>query len=159
MLAYIDTNILLALSGFDKIDKDFKYSLQKTFYKADVKIPQIVLGEALTIILSSPNIGDITSHIENLNNKIQEIKCTLEPFPTTNNEVIQCALELQNVSDVVTNMDSLILAHPIMDQDATHFFTKDPWLKNYKVFSYIKELIKNNKRTQVLNIPEQFTEE
>lgn len=158
MLAYIDTNILLALSGFDKIDKDVKRLLQRSIYNTDVKIPQIVLGEALTMILSSNN-GNTLTHIENLKDKIQEIKCSVEPFPTTNNEVIQCALDLQKRSAVVSNMDSLILAHPIMDQNATHFFTKDPSLKNFKVFSYIKELIKDNRRTQELNIPEEFTEE
>lgn len=159
MLAYIDTNILLALSGFDKIDVDTKRLLKKSLYRTDVKIPQIVLGEALTMILSTSNTGEVITNIENLNNKLEKIKCTVEPFPTTNNEVIQCALELQRRSKVITNMDSLILAHPIMDDDATHFYTKDPALKNFRVFSYIKELVKNGKRSQELNIPAEFTEE
>lgn len=159
MLAYIDTNILLALSGFDKVDKDIKRSLQKIFYNTDVKIPQIVLGEALTIILSESNSGETITNIENLHNKIEEIKCTIEPFPTTNDKIIQCALELQRKSDVVTNMDSLILAHPIMDNNATHFYTKDERLKNFRVFSYIKNLVNDGQRTQELNIPAQFTEE
>jgi len=159
MLAYIDTNILLALSGFDKVDKDTKQLLKKIFYDVDLKIPQIVLGEALTMILSESEQGEMITNIEKLYNKIEEIKCSVEPFPTTNDEIIQCASELRKRSDVVTNMDSLILAHPIMDNNATHFYTKDGALNNFRVFSYIKELISNGKRTQELNIPEEFTEE
>ena len=160
MLIYIDTNILLRLSKYDKVDKDTWRMLKKTFYGKDIRIPQIVLGEAITQILEKTNkVSKISEHMENLKNTLFELKCTDKKFPTTNNDVIQCAIDLQHTSDLVNHMDSLILAHPVMDNEATHFYTKDVSLKNYRVHEYIKKLKADGTRTQELNIPEDFTEE
>ncbi len=160
MLIYIDTNILLRLSKYDKVDKDTWRMMKKTFYAKDIRIPQIVLGEAITQILEkTKDISEISKHLENLKNTLFELECTPEKFPTTNNDVIQCATDLQNASALVNHMDSLILAHPMMDDKATHFYTKDGSLKNRKVHEYMKRLKAKGTRTQELNIPEDFTEE
>ena len=88
-----------------------------------------------------------------------KLKCTPGKFPTANNDVIRCVIDLQGVSDVVNHMDSLILAHPITDDAATHFYTNDSDLKNYRVQEYVKKLKLDGTRTQGLNIPEDFTGE
>jgi hypothetical protein len=157
---YIDTNILLSLSKYDKVDKDVFRSMTKEFYQKDIKIPQIVLGEALTIILEkTTDKNKIPECLDNLKETLFKLKCTPDKFPTTNNAVIKCAAELEQISDVVNHMDSLILAHPMMDDDATHFYTKDERLKNPRVHDYVRSLIQAQRRTQELNIPADFTEE
>ena len=158
MLIYIDTNILLALSKFDKSDKDVLRLMKKTFYGQDIRVPQIVLGEAITQILNkTDDDGKISEYVRNLKNTLSKLNCTSEKFPTANENVIKCAIELGNISGVVSNMDSLILAHPVIDKNATHFYSKDKSLKNDKVREYIRNLKKQGIRTQELNMPENFT--
>ncbi len=160
MLIYIDTNILLGLSKYDRVDRDTWRKMKKIFYGKDIRIPQIVLGEAITQILEKTNDeSKIPEHLENLKETLFKLKCTPGKFPTANNDVIQCAIDLHGVSDVVNHMDSLILAHPITDDAATHFYTNDSDLKNYRVQEYVKKLKLDGTRTQGLNIPEDFTGE
>jgi len=49
----LDINILLSISGFNNPDSDTSKALRDTLYKKNIRIPQIVLGEALTKIISN----------------------------------------------------------------------------------------------------------
>ncbi len=157
MVLYIDTNTLLILSGYNKVDKDMLRVLRKEFYNKEIRIPQIVLGEALTVILKEKNNQKISEYLEKLKGKVLSLGNISCKFPSTNNKIIKCAKELQEISKEIRDMDSLILAHPMMDNDATHFYTNDQALKKHDVFKYMKNLIQQNIRTRKLNIPEEFT--
>lgn len=157
MVLYIDTNILLALSGYNKIDKDMLWVLKKKFRDKEIRIPEVVLGEALREILKERNIRKIPEFLENLKDKLLSLENTSCKFPSTNNKIIKCAKELQGISSGINDMDSVILAHPMMDNDATHFYTNDSALKDHSVYTYMKNLIEQNIRTRELNIPEEFT--
>ncbi len=127
-------------------------------YDHRIKIPQIVLGEALAVMLKSESdpgrILQCTTDMGNISNKW---KLDSDKFPPPNNLIIQRAKILSDLSGVVNNMDSLILAHAIEDGDATHFLTTDRPLKNPLVLSHIEDLKKNGTRNQILNIPAEFT--
>ena len=71
MLIYIDTNILLGLSKYDRVDRDTWSEMKKIFYGKDIRIPQIVLGEAITQILEKTNDeSKIPEHLENLRDTV-----------------------------------------------------------------------------------------
>ena len=93
----------------------------------------------------------------NMNDILNDLPFDSDRFPPTNNQIIKRAKKLSDLSGVVNNMDSLILAHAIEDADATHFLTTDGSLKNSRVLSYIKGLKKDGERDQVLNIPSDLT--
>ena len=158
-LAYLDTNILLMIIKYVEFpDYDYKQSILKRMYDHRIKIPQIVLGEALAVMLNSKSdprrILQCMTDMGNISNKL---KLDSDKFPPPNNRIIQRAKILSDLSDVVNNMDSLILAHAIENGDATHFLTTDGPLKNSRVLSHIEGLKKDGTRSQILNIPAEFT--
>lgn len=87
-----------------------------------------MLGEAFAVILNN------TEHIEEYTKSIINL-CTkktvdFEDYPPTTDEIIEIADELCKCSNNnVNDMDSLILAHAIANNEAVYFFTKDKELK------------------------------
>ena len=156
-LAYIDTNILLAIIGHDAPDQKYRQAINKILYKHKIKIPQIVLGEALAIIVANnPTQGRISQYVRDIESISRKINLDLDGFPPTSNEIIKKAKQLADLSDVINDMDSLILAHAIVDCDATHFFTTDRDLKNTRIMDHVKDLKRMGVRNRILNIPTDF---
>lgn len=155
MSVYIDTSILLVLIGFGKVDKDVIRFLNKQLYKKEVKVPQVVLGEALAKIFGDAHDpGMIRECLDGIHGVLDGFKAAADGLPPPTIEVTRCAKEIHEQNDHVRNMDSLILAHAIMDQGATVFFTSDKALTGEGVNRCITDLVKRGKRKQALSIPE-----
>lgn len=156
-LAYLDTNILLTMLGYDDVDVDYQRIINRTLYNYTIRISQVVLGEALAVILSEP-IGQekISQYQEKIECMCSKMQFDSNRFPPVNNAVIKTAHELYQISGVVSNMDALILAHAIEDKESKHFFTTDRKLKNDKIIDYIKKLQSQGIRGN-LNFPADFT--
>ena len=134
MLIYIDTNILLVLSKFDKSDKDVLRLTNKTLIGQNIRILQIILSEVIIQIINKiDDDSKISEYVRDLKDALSKLNCISKKFPITKDNVIECARKLQEKSDAVSDMDSLILAHLIMDKKSIHFYTKDKALKNYRV--------------------------
>ena len=80
-------------------------------------------------------------------------------LPPPTNNVIKIARELYEISDIIKDTDSPVLAHAIADNNATRFLTKDRAMKNDKVVAYIKKLQNKGIRDKSLNFPSVFTED
>ena len=157
-LAYFDTNILLLATGYEQMDYDMTRTMNKILYDYKIKIPQIVLGEAVAIIMKKTR-NDRQTCLADLESKLDEIESISENLPPPTNNVIKIARELCEISDIINDTDSLVLAHAIADNDATRFFTKDRAMKNDKVVACIKKLQNDGIRDKSLNLPSVFTED
>ena len=157
-LAYFDTNILLLATGYEQMDYDMTQTMKKILYNYKIKIPQIVLGETVAIIMKKTR-DDRQTCLADLESKLDEIESVSDNFPPPTNNVIKIARELHEISDIINDADSLVLAHAIADNDATRFFTKDRAMKNNRMVDYIKKLQSDGIRDKSLKLQPVFTED
>ena len=82
-------------------------------------------------------LGEEFQYVRDIESISRKINLDLDGFPPTSNEIVKKAKRLADLSDVINDMDSLILAHAIVDCDATHFFTTDRDLKNTRIMDHV----------------------
>lgn len=152
-LAYIDTNILLMMIDYKTTpNQEFRKYTDKLLYDYKIKIPQIVVGESIAIH-DKTSRQEIQRYADRVESVFGKATFDFDRFPPANNEVITEAQELSKRSDVINDMDSLILAHVIVDNDATHFFTTDKSFNNERIVDRIRFLQDQGIRDKDLNIP------
>ena len=153
MVIYLDTNVLLTYIKYNQRDSDFHQTLRKILYNQKVRIPQIVVGEAMAVIMNKTvKKNEIPDLILKLWNAIDSMDSDDNKFPTVNNNTIKIAKELQDTSSLIKDMDSLILAQAIDDDEATHFYTEDKDLRNDLVWDYIEKLRRDGRRASGLDV-------
>ena len=82
-LAYFDTNILLLATGYEQMDYDMTRTMNKILYDSKIKIPQIVLGETVAIIMKKTR-DDRKTCLAGLESKLDEMESISENSPTSN---------------------------------------------------------------------------
>lgn len=155
MLNYIDTNVLLEFAKFgDSPNDDALRIFRDELYGKEVKIPQIVLGEAFTLILEhAKSVEEMTTYLQNIHHALGRFKAIPKRFPSLTTNIVTQASNIRKVDDRMEYTDSLILAHAIEDDTATHFHTKDKAFRNQSILDYLCKLKGKNTRSQRLNVP------
>ena len=157
VVIYLDASVLLIIIGY-RTDEYHRRLCNKILADYHIKIPQVVLGEALAVLLREMRKGmDAWPYIETVRRMIRKMHLAPDAFPPVTNEVIRVAHELIELSDVINNMDALILAHAIVDNDAVALYTTDRWMRNSLVRKFIEECVLDKKRDRLLDIPDLFS--
>ncbi len=156
-LAHVDTSILLAILGHGKLDSIQKRTINKILSRHTFRIPQVVLGESFAVAFdrnpAASRVSVCTNMLTTLNDKLD---LATDRFPPPSSGIIKIASELCDLDNNIKNMDSLILAHSIADNESAHFYTDDRAMQSGIIQDYVDDCIANNIRDQKLNILECF---
>lgn len=153
---YLDTWLLRAYVSEEPEDRaDAKRELSRIrtdIYK--IIVPQIVIGEAVSVIMrdfDDPSIARLK--LTNLYDELKNIMDMKTCLPSLNNDIFLCAQRLKGFESELTDTDSLILAHAILDPDSDRLLTYDKVLLNSKPIKDEEERMRNaSGRTRRLKI-------
>lgn len=129
--AYLDTNVLIGSIIGNHEEKCMYSSLIEDLSKnhsLDVYIPQIVLGESLSIIIKKSEDDKINKNIQNFSEKLHKLTdMRKECFPIIKPDIMEKAREIykDDPNSEMDQNDFLILAHAICDNMACYLYTSD----------------------------------
>ena len=69
--------------------------------------------------------------LNDLRSILKRLYCADKINGITTNDVVKIVREFYEISGIINDADSFVLAYAISDNDATHFFAKDRAMKNY----------------------------
>ncbi len=149
----------MPILGYEELPHDDKSTMNKMLATHIFKIPQVVLGESLVKILErKSDIDEVSEYTNMLINLPAKLEFAQDRFPPPTPRVFKIASDLYAHDNKITNMDALILAHPIADNTTAHFYTDDSVMQSAIVQTYVNNCIESNTRTQKLNILPCFTQ-
>ncbi|MEM2857204.1 MAG: PIN domain-containing protein [Candidatus Nitrosocaldaceae archaeon] len=139
---YIDTSILISpIVDKSSKAKEVGSRLGHISNRYTIVIPQIVIGESISIIIKKTgnrNLDPFQSFISNIFNYVVDYENQL---PALNEEILNHALELIKLqADYLDMCDCLIIAHAIVDKEARYLLTSDKHiLENGYIIQYVKQ--------------------
>ena len=130
---YLDTWVLTGLVlGKRGVRGDFKRILSKLDAGTiDVVVPQVVLGEAVAVVMRK-RPGDSLDLIREMLDEIRDLVDPADRMPSTTAKIAGLAANLSNDVEVEFT-DALILSHALCDPHSTHLITDDQKLLSNKV--------------------------
>lgn len=157
LLIYTDANVLLTLANYKKVNRYVVDDLRGDLFGKKVRVPQVVLGEiSAKLYRGVDDPLKRNEYCQNISGILDRFKPADDMFPPPTMKVIECAKDLNNRDRYVKNMDALILAHAIVDEDATRLYTSDRSLRSEAVIEYTRNLVKGKNRKQRLRISGDF---
>ena len=124
----------------------------------EIRVPQIVLGEAISKILAKDDVNKSEDILLKLVHILQKYKIdakTCLPPPQRNSLSIMA--ELSKEDEMLDITDVVILAHALADPDSKFFFTMDQKLiYGVKIKEYERRLRDNEKRNTELKIADRL---
>lgn len=154
---YLDTWVLVGLVlGKRGVKGDFKRTLRKLDAGTiDVVVPQVVLGEAVAVVMRE-RPGDSLDLIREMLDEIRDLVDSADRMPSTTAKIAGLATNLNN--DVgVEFTDALILGHALCDPHSTHLITDDQKLLSNKVKDIELKMRNNDERVRRLSVSDSFS--
>ena len=139
---YLDTNVIIHRILKDDLSQDYDqiwYDLKKYY---DIIIPQMIIGETLTIILtrSKDKDKDVKVFTDLLTN---EIKFETN-LPSLNENVLRTALDIKRKEEYIDYCDAILVAHAMNDGNDCWVYTNDKNVQDSQhVFDMLRELKKD----------------
>ena len=120
----------------------------------DVVVPQIVLGEAVAVVMRErPDDG--SDLIGVMLGEIRDLVDPKDHMPPTTAEIAKLAVSLRN--DIgVEFTDALILGHALCDPHSTHLITNDQELLSSRVEDIEMEMRNDGERSRRLSVSDNF---
>ncbi len=144
---YLDTNIIVKRILKDDTSRDFDQEWYNLIKHYDIIIPQMIVGETLTIILarSKDKNTDVKAFTDLLQN---EIKMDTN-LPSLNGNILNTALSIKRKEDYIDYCDAVLVAHAMNDGNNCWVYTNDTNVQHSEhVFNMCREL-KKDKGIQV----------
>lgn len=154
---YLDTWVLVGLVLESRRGRGyFKRIIRRLDVgTVDVVVPQIVLGEAVAVVMRErPDDGP--DLIRAMLGEIRDLVDPRDHIPSTTAEIAKLAVSLHD--DIgVEFTDALILGHALCDPHSTHLITNDQELLSNKVKDIEVNMRNNGERSRRLSVSDSFT--
>lgn len=122
----------------------------------DVFVPQVVLGEAATVVMREIPVQNNLDLIEEMLGYIRDLVDPKIDMPPTTFEVAGLAMDLSKALDLDFT-DALILGHALCDPHSTHLITNDQELLSNKVEDIEMKMRNDGERSRRLSVSDNFT--
>ena len=145
---YLDTNIIVSRILKDALFEDYNRIWSKIEKYHEIVVPQIVLGETLTIILAKSRDKD--NHVKEFTDLLLQNKILFKNnIPSLNRNILRTALIIKEKEEFIDYCDAVLVAHAINDGRDCWVFTTDKQVHDSQhIFEMIQEL-KNNSSIQL----------
>ncbi|MEM4400119.1 MAG: PIN domain-containing protein [Candidatus Nitrosocaldus sp.] len=139
---YIDTSILISpFVDRQKRASEVRSKLIRISNNYTIVIPQIVIGESISVIIKksgSKNSDILQEFINSILNYITDDG----KLPALNKEILKQAIKLKGLQEGYHELDvcdCLIIAHAIVDKEAKYLLTYGSILENDVIMDYVKQ--------------------
>ncbi len=152
---YLDTSLLLkAILEKSLPAQDARSTLRRVeSHGYEVIIPQIVVGEAFSKVISRSERDEVSNNVQKLVDSIQNLTDPTTRIPPINEEIYELAVELKSVENQIDLCDALIISHVLCDGKAHCLLTTEPTvLDSFGIDSFSSKLVSSGRRTTKLEI-------
>ena len=153
-IAYIDSVYFLGHISNDHTEKKYAERLKPRLQSLKVIIPQIVLGETLTVMIRDYG-EDLNAFKKKMDILAKELTALIDPkecLPVLENKHIVHANHFMNVCGVAPT-DAFLLSLAIEDPDSDYLITDDIILSTTRsIYLYENQLRDDGKRKKPLKI-------
>lgn len=155
---YLDTWVLVGLVLERRGERGyFKWIIHRLDAGTiDVVVPQVVLGEAVAVVMREIPAQNNLDLIEEMLGYLRDLVDPKIGMPPTTFEVASLAMDLSKDLDLEFT-DALILGHALCDPHSTHLITNDQELLSNKVEDIEIKMRNDGERSRRLSVSDNFT--
>lgn len=151
---YLDTSVLVGLIPGKMRDRSHYKSVLSRLdaHTIDVIVPQVVLGEAVAVVMRDIPDSELQQSLWTVLNDVQCVVDQKHGIPPVTMDIVTLATDLSMKLGLSSFTDALVLAHALNATLSTRLITDDAELHSSKVGELERQMRSDGKRERTLSV-------